>query len=130
MSDEDCIHGVTPIDCAVCGTGRQHQRTRQVDRTGHEKLLVFCPAITDDSLLHFNRQGDSYRLRAFTGRLAGKPAWVQPDAPTSAEFLRRYAPQTQIDIADERISVDRTDRWAAIIAEHNHRLGLPTQLDD
>jgi hypothetical protein len=88
-------------------------------------MLVFCPTITADSLLHFNRQGESYRLRAFVGELAGKPAWIQADAPTTTEFLRTYQPQHRIDVAPEQISVERADRWASIIARHNARLGIP-----
>ena len=95
-----------------------------MDRTGHEKLLVFCPTITDDSLLHFNRQGESYRLRAYVGRLAGKREWMQPDAPTTSAFLRLYRPSRQIDVASDQLSVDKVDRWAAIITAHNRRLGI------
>ena len=96
MNVTECIHGIATSDCATCGMETREVTTAYADRTGHEKLLVFCPAITDDSLLHFNRQGDSYRLRAYVGDLAGKPAWMQPDAPTSGDFLRLYAPQYQI----------------------------------
>jgi hypothetical protein len=49
---------------------------------------------------------------------------VQPDAPASAAFMRIYAPEYQIDIAFEQLSVERLDRWAAIITAHNRRLGI------
>ena len=124
MSEDVCIHEFLKADCAICKSAEHMARGSEVNRVGHEKLLIFCPAITDDSLLHFNRQGDSYRLRAYVGRLAGRPEWVQPDAPTSINFLQMYALQFQIDIASERISVGRTDRWATIITAHNRRLGI------
>jgi hypothetical protein len=127
VSDTECLHGFATADCATCGAGNRVGRASQADRVGHEKLLVFCPTITEDSLLHFNRQGDSYRLRAYVGELAGRPAWVQPDARTTPEFLRRYAPQFQVDVAPEQLSVDRADRWANIIATHNTRLGIGIQ---
>jgi hypothetical protein len=53
-----------------------------------------------------------------------RSAWVQPEAPTTDEFLRLYAPQHQIDVAPEQLSVERADRWANIIATHNARLGI------
>jgi hypothetical protein len=69
-------------------------------------------------------QGDSYRLRAYVGELAGRPARVQPDAPTTDEFLRLYSPQFQVGVAPEQLSVDHADRWATIIATHDERLCL------
>jgi hypothetical protein len=124
MSDAECKHGFAIAECAPCGAGSRPVHQSPANRVGHEKWLVFCPAITDDSLLHFNRQGDSYRLRAYVGRLAGRREWVQPDAPTSADFLRTYAPEPLVDAATEQVSVDRADRWAAIISAHNERLGI------
>lgn len=124
MSETECPHGIATADCAACGASISAGRASQADRTGHEKLLVFCPTITGDSLLHFNRQGDSYRLRAYVGELAGRAAWVQTDAHTTDEFLRLYAPQHQIDVAPEQLSVELADRWANIIATHNTRLGI------
>lgn len=94
-------------------------------RKGHEKLLVYCPTISTETLLHFNRQGDSYRLRAFVGELAGRAPWMQPDAPTSADFLRLYRPKPTVDVTGERINLKLTDRWKAIITEHNRKLGIP-----
>lgn len=124
MSLTECVHGITTSDCATCGDNTRAASAAPADRTGHEKLLVFCPTITDQTLLHFNRQGDSYRLRAYVGDLAGRPAWVQPDAPTSSEFLRLYAPQYQFDVAPEQLSVERAERWESIISTHNERLGI------
>lgn len=89
-----------------------------------QKLLIYCPQITDDSLLHFNQDGESYRLRAFAGRLAGSNPWVQPDAKTSSDFLRTYRMTHTIDVHEERISVQQSDRWAVIVAAHNLALGL------
>ena len=124
MSQLDCIHGISRNDCATCSADARTARSYQADRVGHEKLLIFCPTITDDSLLHFNRQGDSYRLRAYVGRLAGRREWTQPDAPTSAEFLRSYPPKFQINVAAEQLSVGQADRWAGVIATQNARLGI------
>ena len=109
------------------------------DRTGHEKLLILCPDIAPDTLLHYSRQGDSYRLRAFNGRLA------DPDHPGSAgygapfhalhpetgqkitdsdEFERTYSFTSPIDVRDEGISLDQKDRWRDLIARRNTRLGI------
>jgi hypothetical protein len=88
-----------------------------------QKLLIFCPEITDDTLLHFNREGESYRLRAFAGRLAGYSPWVQPDAGTSTEFLQQYPINHAIDVGEERTSLKQDDRWAVIVGAHNLALG-------
>ncbi len=94
------------------------------DYAGQEKLLVFCPQITDDTLLHFSRRGEHYKLRAFAGRFADRQPWRQPDAPTASEFLRIYDPKKQIDVIDERINLLLKDRWAAIVAQHNFAEGI------
>ncbi|MFN4002648.1 hypothetical protein [Microcella sp.] len=93
-------------------------------RKGHEKLLVYCPTLSTETLLHFNRQGDSYRLRSFVGELAGHTPWMQPDAPTSSDFLRLYPPVHQIDVTRDRIALTLEDRWRAIIIEQNRKLGI------
>ena len=84
---------------------------------------MFCPEITSDSLLYFTRQGDSYMLRAYVGRLAGRSPWKQKDAITSGDFLRIYRPETVIDVAGEHLTVDDS-RWRNIVAAHNTRLGI------
>jgi hypothetical protein len=124
MNENLCIHDLDPTSCDLCRPKAASQLLAARDLVGQEKLLVYCPTITDDTLLHFSRKGDSYRLRAFTGRLAGKAAWPQPGAPTADEFLRRYAPEHIVDLADERVNLLNTDRWAAIVTSHNRRLGI------
>lgn len=122
---ELCIHDSDLRLCGYCRpTGVDAGPAEQHSRAGHEKLLVYCPTITADSLLHFNRQGDSYRLRAYIGRLAGARAWKQPDAATSVEFLRRYHPEPTVNVAGERVNLKNASRWRDIIASHNARLGI------
>jgi len=94
------------------------------DRRGREKLLILCPAVADDTLLHFSRQGDSYRLRAFAGALAGRAPWVQDDAPTSSDFLRQFPPVHTVDVLDQSVPLTEADRWHAIVTEHNRALGI------
>ena len=127
MSDVECRHGDVPADCAICREDSRSASKPQVDLVGEEKLLVFCPRITDDSLLHFSRRGDSYRLRAYVGRLAGRREWFQPDAPKSGDFWRTYAPEARVDVAPEGLSVDQHARWAALIATYNQRFGIGAQ---
>lgn len=97
---------------------------RPLDRTVQEKLLIYCPQITDDTLLHFSQIGDSYRLRAYSGQLAGNAAWVQPDATTASSFLQAYCPVQTIDVRVEGINVEKTEAWAAVVTAHNRRLGI------
>ena len=125
MSDEECIHGIGVAECATCRTSeRRVSDALQGGRIGHEKSLIYCPRITDDSLLHFNRQDESYRLRAFVGRLSGRAPWRQPDALTASKFLDAYRPEVVDDVAGERVSLEHADRWAAIITAHNRRRGI------
>ena len=125
VEEDECIHGVQPSACADCG-GRTAGSSIRTDRsrTGFEKLLVYCPQITTETLLHFNRQGDSYRLRSFVGELSNRAPWMQPDAPTSADFLRRYLPERVVDVGSEGVRLTETARWSSIVTEHNRRLGI------
>jgi hypothetical protein len=94
------------------------------DRTGQQKLLIFCPQIAVDTLLHFSQVGDSYRLRAFAGSLSGRQPWVQPDAQSASEFLRTYQPEQTIDVRQERIPVNQPSLWAPVILAYNRRAGI------
>lgn len=111
------------------------------DRTGHEKLLILCPGIAPDTLLHYSRQGDSYRLRAFNGRLAdpalpGSAGYGVPfhalhpetgqKVTDSDEFERTFRFTSDRDVRDEGISLDQKDRWRDLIARRNARLGIGT----
>lgn len=89
------------------------------------QALIYCPAITDDSVLHFSRLGESYRLRAFTGRLAGRGAWIQPGAPTATEFLTSYSPRIARTLGRGYPRVEDVAAWSMIIAEQNRLAGIP-----
>ena len=89
-----------------------------------EQSLVYCPQITDDSFLHFSREGDKYKLRAFVGRLSGRAAWKEPSAPTAADFLRVFRPEKSIPLDKSGVSLDKTDRWAEIVISHNRADGI------
>jgi len=94
------------------------------DLRGQEKLLVYCPQIADDTFLHFSQRGESYKLRAFNGRLAGKPPWAQKDAPTATDFMHQYRPEITVDVRRERINLKNTERWTDIVADYNRRHGV------
>jgi len=103
------------------------------DRTGHEKWLIYCPQISQDSLLHLSVQGDSYAIRVFTGTaLEGKPGGMPfhgHDAAgraitVTSEFSKTYEYEKRVDVLDQGVSVDKVDRWRDIIARHNARLGI------
>lgn len=124
---EDCIHGFAPGECAICSTSSHAAVDGTHDRTGHEKWLIYCPELADDTLLHFNRQGDSYALRAFVGRLARPTTarWTQPDAATSDEFLRIYEPRLVDEVSGLGVALSRDERWVEIVTEANRRFGIP-----
>lgn len=103
-------------------------RSNRRDRHGFEKWLISCPQIAPDTLLHFNRQGDSYRLREFSladdgtstcrAFLAHHPsAGVILD--TADEFLRLFAPELVTDVHDDKTPVANTGYWARMIAEQS-----------
>lgn len=94
------------------------------DLTGKEKLLIYCPQITPDTFLHFSQRGDSYRLRAFTGTLAGKQPWMQPETISASEFLKLYAPEKTISVLDEATTLDKVERWRQIVDDYNRRHGI------
>jgi hypothetical protein len=100
------------------------QSKSKPDRSGQRKLLIYCPQITNDTLLHFSQVGDSYRLRAFTGRLAGRRSWIQPDAPTADAFWRIYAPQERKDVIARRVNLERIESWRQFVAECNREMGI------
>lgn len=98
------------------------------DRRGFEKWLISCPQIDPDTLLHFNRQGDSYRLRQFmlqsdgvsTCRtfLASHPSTGEP-VRVAAEFVRLFAPEFVVDVFDEKTPVVDAKYWTRLIGERN-----------
>jgi hypothetical protein len=110
MGDMDCIHAMPTADCATCGTDTRTRLMSRADRVGHEKLLVFHPAIAEDSLLHCNRPGDSCDQRRFVGRLVEKAAWAQPDAAPRPSSCASTRPKRRIAFAPKQVSVERTDR--------------------
>jgi hypothetical protein len=113
---------LAPIDAPAFRAG--HAVHEPLDRSVREKLLIFCPQITDDTLLHFSQVDDSYRLRAFVGRLVGRQAWTQPDTKSAATFLQTYLPIETFDVRHERISVEKKELWAGVVAGYNRRIGI------
>lgn len=106
------------------------------DRTGHDKWLIYCPAINPDTLLHLSIQGDSYALRDFTGRLTAVAhrsgharAFKARDEngrelTTTAEFKRAFDFDWKVDVYDQGVAVSKADRWREIVGRHNLRLGI------
>lgn len=108
----------------------------RLDRTGHEKWLIYCPQISPDTLLHLNIQGTSYALRDFTGRLASQEYRSAPGQPfhardddgqpitSTAEFKRNFAPEWKVNVYDEGVTLTQVDRWRDIITQHNIQLDI------
>jgi len=100
------------------------------NRRGYERWLISCPQIAPDTLLHFNRQGDSYRLREFslasdgasTCRtfLASHPS-TGVIVDTADGFLRLFAPELVADVYDDKTPVANAGYWARMIAEQSAR---------
>ncbi len=100
------------------------------DRSGFEKWLISCPQIAADGLLHFNRQGDSYRLREFTSTADGASAcrtFLASHPTTGAivdradEFLRVFTPELVDNVYDDKTSLTDIEHWASRIAEVSAR---------
>lgn len=105
------------------------------DRTGHEKLLILCPSISSDTLLHLSVQGTSYHLRDFSGRLTGtqfpsgegKPFKVT-DAEgrlitNTCEFRKQFPYEVKKDASDEP-ALHQTEHWRSFISRQNIRFGI------
>lgn len=103
------------------------------DRTGHEKRLIFCPAISPDTLLHLNIQGESYALRNFTSAgvggvyalPSGSPFKARTAAGTIIEstsaFKASFAIEYEFDVSDEGVALSNVDRWHTIMARYEDR---------
>lgn len=110
-----------------------------LDRTGHDKWLIYCPDIAPSTLLHLNIQGTSYALRDFTGTLIAAPhysgdgqsfkAMDEHGAPITltAEFRRKMSFEWHIDVLDLGIALANTRRWREFITRQNERLGIGQQ---
>ena len=129
------LHGPGAADWPPAPTTAPATRaqTSPRDRTGFEKWLIYAPTVGPHTLLHFNRQGDSYRLREFTTDLNGTPTCrtflaSNPDSGEpvdSAEvFVRLFAPELRVDVYDEKTPVSNAEFWASKIAELNRQEAL------
>ncbi len=93
-------------------------------RKGSRKLLIYCAEICEDSFVHLNIRGSSYRLRSFVGS-GGMRCWVDRGAKTTEELLSRYRFAHEIDVASEIESlVSRRQYWADRISELNRQHGI------
>lgn len=93
-------------------------------RKGPQKLLIYCAEICEDSFVHLNIQGSSYRLRSFGGS-CGVRCWVDRRAKTTEDLLSRYQFAHRINAAGERQSLDsKRQYWADRIAKLNRQYGI------
>ena len=93
-------------------------------RKGSRKLLIYCAEICEDSFVHLNIQGSSYRLRSFVGS-RGMSCWVDRRARTTEDLLSRYRFAREIDVASEKENLDaKRQYWVERITELNrqHRI--------
>ena len=119
MVEELCIHTSSPETCAYCVATTSMGSAREAYRTGHEKHLIYCPVLSASSLLHYNKQGDSYRVRAFLNDPPREVNLTPRDANTSDSFERLYKPQFVVDVSDGG-ALTETSRWVKVIAEANY----------
>jgi hypothetical protein len=117
---------IPPTPLRIASPQKSGPGSGPAGRTGgsREQYLVYCPEITDDSFLHFSREGDNYKLRAFVGRLAGRAPWKEPGAPTAGDFLRVFPSERSITVDNSGVSLEKKDKWAEIIAAHNRAAGI------
>lgn len=99
-------------------------KTRSRDRTGYEQWLISCADIAGGRLLHFNRQGQRYKLRDFTHVDAGGKVrpFHAPDPSSKRlitgtdEFIAAYAPAMVKNVRDEQLPMAQVARWQDVIA--------------
>lgn len=119
---EWALHGPDAAEWPPAKTPRRSREPSEPaahDRRGWERWLIDCPQISP-RLLHFNRQGDSYRLRDYTRDAHGLVVCrtflaAHPDtgAPIdkSGEFLTQYKPALVHDVYDDGHAVTKVDYW-------------------
>lgn len=122
--------GMTPWtahgDGAETYLSPKQSRTSSIrpDLRGQDKMLIYCPEVADDTLLHFSQKGNGYKLRAFTGRFSGRSPWVEPNAPTASEFMRIYQPLRKFDVLHERTNLEQKDVWRDIVNRYARHHGV------
>lgn len=88
------------------------------DKTDYEKLLVYCPAIASDTLLYYIRQGDSYSLRSYGGRLGINPAARHAEGAHKAfDFERMYRPDRWRDMKHLELAVGESEKWERVVSQ-------------
>lgn len=85
------------------------------DKTYQEKWLIYCPAITSDTLLYMVTALESYSLRSYAGRLGVITKGMHAEgAHTTSEFMRLYVPKKWKNTEALEIAVTKADKWAEI----------------
>ncbi len=103
---------------------RPQRRAQPSSRKGLRKLLIYCAEICEDSFVHLNIQGSSYRLRSFVGS-RGVRCWVDRGATTTEDLLARYRFAQEIDVASEKESLgSKRQYWVDRITELNRQHGI------
>lgn len=88
------------------------------DKTDYEKVLVYCPAIASDTLLYYIRQGDSYSLRTYGGRLGVNATGRHAEGAHRAyEFERMYRPERWRDMQHLDLAVGETEKWQKVVSQ-------------
>lgn len=94
------------------------------DAAGHvmsdqEKWLIYCPAIANDTLLYYIKQGDSCSLRSYGGRLGVNATRRHAQgASTTAEFEHLFKPDLVREMSYLELAVSNTKQWAMRVDEY------------
>ncbi len=96
----------------------------EIDRTGHEKWLIYCPLIAEDTLLHLSIQGTSYMLRDFVRSPFKARDEAGHEILTTSEFSKAFPHEKKRGVSDEGVSLNQIERWRGIIARANLELGI------
>jgi len=80
------------------------------------KWLIYCPAITSDTLLYMITALESYSLRSYGGRLGVITKGMHAEgATTTSEFMAKYGPDKVCEMSHAELAVTKAEQWAKLI---------------
>ena len=118
-------------DCDLCAAAVRHAESRGGSRSGHSFALIYAPSLHQETFLHLNRQGESWKIRHYHS--PHRPAAVVAQAGEKSTRLvidlARLVIEHEISyphsLAPTGVSVEDHRYWYDEIAKANarHRIG-------
>jgi hypothetical protein len=131
----ECRHGFDEGECDLCITAARPASERAGSREGQTFTLIYAPSLREDTFLHLNQQGDSWKIRHY-----GSPHRAAEEVAQSSEKrTRRMVDLTTLEIVHQipypysntpsGVTVEDPRYWFDEIAKANakHNVGAETK---